>query len=70
MAAPGGKQIGRGMRGHCEYVSALGSNLGALDGGSKCCMSILRNGIVACLCRLFFRMSHVAFKKRLCRISL
>ena len=36
---------------------------GALDGGSRCRMSILRNDNVACLCRLFMPMSHVEFKK-------
>ena len=34
-----------------------------LMGGPQCHMSILRNGNVACLCRLFFSMSHVEFKK-------
>ena len=29
-------------------------------------MSILRNGNVARPCRLFYPMSHVEFKKRLC----
>ena len=43
---------------------------GALDGGPKCRMSILRNCNVACPCRLFFPMSHVEFKKRLCHMSL
>ena len=36
---------------------------GALDGGSRCRMSILRNGNVACLIRLFMPMAHVEFKK-------
>ena len=37
--------------------------LGPLTGGPQCRMSILRNGNVACLCRLFMAMSHVEFKK-------
>ena len=36
------------------YVMAIG---GALVGGSPCPVSILRNGNVACPCRLFF--AHV-----------
>ena len=40
---------------------------GALYGGPQCRMSILRNGNVACPCRLFYPMSHVKFKNRLCR---
>ena len=44
--------------------------LGPLIGGPQCCMSILRNGNVACPCRLFSLMSHVKFKKRLCHMSL
>ena len=36
---------------------------GALDGGSRCRMSIFKNGNVACLCRLFSTMSHVEFKR-------
>ena len=36
---------------------------GPLMGGPQCGMSILRNGNVACLCRLFSPMSHVEFKK-------
>ena len=43
---------------------------GALDGGPHCRMSILRNGNIACPCRLFSPMSHVKFKKRLCPMSL
>ena len=39
-------------------------------GGPQCHMSILRNGNVACLCRLFSPMSHVEFEKRLCPMSL
>ena len=39
-------------------------------GGPQCCMSILRNGNFACLCRLFFTMSNGEFKKRLCPMSL
>ena len=42
---------------------------GALDGGSPCRVSILRNAYVACLCRLFMPMSHVEFKKCPCRMS-
>ena len=37
--------------------------VGALDGGSPCRLSILRNANVACLCRLFMAMSHVEYKK-------
>ena len=37
--------------------------IGALDGGSPCHLSILRNANVACLCRLFKAMSPVDFKK-------
>ena len=44
--------------------------LGPLMGGPQCRMSILRNGNVACLCRLFMAMSHVEFKKKACRMSL
>ena len=36
---------------------------GALDGGSPCRLSILRNANVACFCRLFMAMSGVEFKK-------
>ena len=43
---------------------------GPLMGGPQCRMSILRNGNVACLCRLFSPMSDVEFKKRLCLMSL
>ena len=35
----------------------------SLDGGPKCRMSILRNGNVACPCRLVLPMSHVEFRK-------
>ena len=52
-----------------DVLDALGY-VGALDGGSPCCLSILRNANVACLCRLFMPMSHVEFKKRLCPMSL
>ena len=51
------------------YVSHLSTNV-ALDRGSRCRMSILRNANVACLCRLFMPMSNVEFKKRLCPMSL
>ena len=37
--------------------------IGALDGGSPCRLSILRNANVACLCHLFMAMSNVEFKK-------
>ena len=37
---------------------------GPLMGGPQCRMSILRNGNIARLCRLFSPMSHVKFKKR------
>ena len=40
---------------------------GALDGGSPCRVSILRNANVEC--RLFIPMSHVEFKKLPCRMS-
>ena len=39
-------------------------------GGSHCRVSILRNGNVACRCRLVFLMSPVEFKKCLCPLSL
>ena len=39
-------------------------------GTPQCRMSILRNGNVACLCRLFSPMSHVEFKKGLCHVLL
>ena len=39
-------------------------------GGSQCRLSILRNGNVACLCRLFMPMSHIKFKKCQWRMSL
>ena len=39
-------------------------------GDPKCRMSVLRNGNVARPCRLFFAMSDVDFKKRLCPVSL
>ena len=42
----------------------------ALDGGPQCRMSNLRNGNVACPCRLFSAMSHVEFKKRQCPMTL
>ena len=43
---------------------------GALDGGSKCRMSILRNSNIACSCYLFYPMSYVEFKNTLCHMSL
>ena len=43
---------------------------GAIDGGSPCRLSILRDANVACLCRLFMPMSHVEFKKYPCHMSL
>ena len=43
---------------------------GPLIGGPQCRMRILRNGNVACHCRLFSPMSHVEFKKMLCHMSL
>ena len=39
------------------------SCLGPLMGAPQCRVSISRNGNVACLCRLFSSMSHVAFMK-------
>ena len=44
---------------------------GALDGGRRkvCHLSILRNGNVACFCRLFMSMWHVRFKKGQCCMS-
>ena len=47
-----------------------GVTSGPLMGGLQCRMSILRNGNVACPCRLFYPMSHVKFKNRLCHTSL
>ena len=44
--------------------------MGPLMGGPQCRMSILRNGNVAYACRLFYPMSHVEFKNRLCHMSL
>ena len=44
--------------------------MGPLMGGPKFRMSVLRNGNVACLCRLFSSMSHVEFKKWPCPMSL
>ena len=63
------------MRPTFGTISAAGGALsrsycGALDGGPQCRMSILRNGNVACHCRLFSPMSHAEFKKRPCHISL
>ena len=43
--------------------------VGALNGFPQSRMSILRNGNVACHCCLFSPMSHVKFKKMLCRMS-
>ena len=40
---------------------AAGAAAGALDGGSPCRMSILRNANVTCFCRLIFPMSPVEF---------
>ena len=51
-------------------VQQLYTVLGPLMGDPQCRLSILRNGNVACPCRLFFPMSHVEFKKRLCPMSL
>ena len=51
-----------------EINAKVGPLMGG--GGPQCRMSILRNGNVACLCRLFFSMSHVKFKKWLCPMSL
>ena len=45
-------------------------NQGPLMGDLQCRMSILRNGNVASPYRLFFLVSHVEFKKRLCPMSL
>ena len=39
-------------------------------GGLQHHMSILRNGIIACLCRSSSSMSHDEFKKRLCPLSI
>ena len=39
-------------------------------GGVPCRLSVLRNGNVACVCRLFMPMSHVEFEKRQCHMSL
>ena len=39
-------------------------------GGVPCRMSILKYANVACLCRLFIPVSHVEFKKSLCRMTL
>ena len=46
------------------------SKVEAPDGGPPMSHVILRNGNVACHCRLFPPMSHVEFKKRLCPMSL
>ena len=43
---------------------------GALDGDPLCGILILTNGNVACPCCLFYPMSHVEFKNRLCHMSL
>ena len=39
------------LKGVKRQLSCYGVGVGALDGGSPCRMSILRNGNVACLCR-------------------
>ena len=54
------------------YLSKGRAGVGPLTwgGGAQYLMSILRNGNVTCLCRLFSPMSHVIFKKRLCPMSL
>ena len=43
---------------------------GALDRGSPCRLSIIRNANVACFCRLFMAMSHVEFTIYPCHMSL
>ena len=50
------------LRGNCSTKKAC-CPIGALDGGPHCRMSILRDGNVACPCRLFSLMSHVESKK-------
>ena len=49
------------------HISSRGTgwpqNNGALYGGSKCCMLILRNANVACLCCLIFPLPLVKTKK-------
>ena len=60
---------------HCgveckAYISGSKSD-GALDRGSPCHLSILRNANVACLCRLFMlftSLSHVTKPYVACRI--
>ena len=47
-----------------------GQKVGPLMRGTRCGMSILRNGDVACLWRLFSLMSHVCFEKWRCPMSL
>ena len=54
----------------CVGGGTLTSTVGALDGGHQCCMSILRNCTVTCLCHLFSSMSRFEFKKLLCHMSL
>ena len=53
--------------GHCYRLGALDGGGG---GGPQCRMSILRNGNVACLYRLFSSFSHVEFQKLICHMSL
>ena len=53
-----------------EQIAIDHSIKGPFMGGPQCCMSVLRNGNVACPCRLLSPMSHVEFKKRRCPMSL
>ena len=73
MCGQRGTEVGDGLwvereSGHGGGVGV--SPLGALDGGSPCRMSFLRNDNVACLCRLIFSLSPVEFKKCQCPMSL
>ena len=61
--------INTGFKCHSHICQCPGQ-LGPLMGGPQCCMSILRNGNVACPCRLLYPMSHFEFKNRLCHMSL
>ena len=59
----GGGGMQRGQLTKKRRGGTWGGSEGALDGGSPCRLSNLRNANVACLCRLFMAMSHVEFKK-------
>ena len=74
--------MGNMIKKYCDWISFRNAKLnfihllliipkgGALDGGPPMSHVVLKDGNVICPCHLFFPMSHVKFKKRLCPMSL